>query len=141
MQESVLQMKHVIDGHELSLKQVKQPQVPDITATLPLVTGGGTVVVRGYQHPISQEMIDLYFTNASKSGGGKIANIVIREKEVYIVFTEQTGMIVFMWPVLYATILGFLNQGLHGNFAWFLQIIFQKVCLHVFLLVCMYVCL
>ena len=86
-------MKHVIDGHELSLKQVKQPQVPDIAATLPLVTGGGTIVVRGYQHPISQEMIDLYFTNASKSGGGEIADIVMREEEVYIVFTEQTGML------------------------------------------------
>jgi len=84
-------MKHVIDGQDLSLKKVKQPPVPE-TTTPPLVTDGGTIVVRGFQHPISQEMMDLYFTNPLKSGGGEITKIVMREKEVYIVFTDQSSM-------------------------------------------------
>jgi len=92
VQEALLQMKHVIDGVDLSLEQVLQPPVPETTPTLPLVSDGGTIVVRGFQHPIHQEMVDLYFTNASKSGGGEITDIVMREKEVYIVFTDQAGI-------------------------------------------------
>ena len=57
-----------------------------------------TVVVRGFQQPISQEMIELYFTNSSKSGGGDISNIVMKEKEIFIVFTNQAGgLYLFMY--------------------------------------------
>jgi len=94
-QETALQMKHFIGGQELSLEQVKQLPVPETTATLPLITDAGTIVVRGFQQPISKGIVELYFTNTSKSGGGEIANILIREKEMFIVFTDQTGMIVF----------------------------------------------
>ena len=86
-------MKHVVDGQELSLHQVKQLPVPETTATLPPITDGGMVVVRGFQQPISQDMMELYFTNTSKSGGGDVADIVMREKEVFILFTDQAGMI------------------------------------------------
>jgi len=85
-------MKHFIGGQELSLEQVKQLPVPESTATLPVVNDNGTIVVRGFQQPINKEIMELYFTNTSKSGGGKIADIVIREKEVFIVFTNRTGI-------------------------------------------------
>ena len=93
MQEALFQMKHVVDGQELSLELVKQPPVPEPPVTLPLVTDGHTVVVRGFQQLIHKDMMDLYFTNPAKSGGGDITDIVMREKEVFIVFTDQTGMI------------------------------------------------
>ena len=57
-----------------------------------------TVAVRGFQQPISQEMMELYFTNASKSGGGDISDIVMKEKEIFIMFTNQAGgLYLFMY--------------------------------------------
>jgi len=40
---------------------------------------------------ISQEMIEFYFTNTSKSGGGEIADIVMREEDIFVTFTDPTG--------------------------------------------------
>ena len=57
-----------------------------------------TVVVRGFQQPLGQEMIELYFTNTSKSGGGEITDFVMREKEVYVVFTDHASKLYLLRP-------------------------------------------
>ena len=51
----------------------------------------GTVVVRGFQQPVHEDKLELYFTNEAKSGGGPIDEIVIKEKEAFIVFTDQAS--------------------------------------------------
>jgi len=64
-------------------------------AGLPVNNGGGTIVVRGFQHPISKEMMELYFTNSQTSGGGDITDIMIdvmTTKEVFIVFADHKGV-------------------------------------------------
>jgi len=73
---------------------VKQLSIFEPLAGLP-VTSGGTIVVRGFQHPISKEMMELYFMNPLASGGGDITDIVIdvmTTKEVFIVFADHKGL-------------------------------------------------
>ena len=72
---------------------MKQLPVTEPLAGLP-VNFGGTIVVRGFQHPISKEMIELYFTNPLMSGGGDIIDTMIdvmTTKEVFIVFADHKG--------------------------------------------------
>jgi len=79
---------------DAALQEVKQLPVTEPLAGLPLVSGG-TIVVRGFQHPISKEMMELYFTNSLTSGGGDITDIVIdvmTTKEVFIVFDDHKGL-------------------------------------------------
>ena len=98
MHEKILESKHVIDGQELSLKQIVQspPATEPVTEQLPpLISDSGTIVIRGFQQPIHKDMLDLYFTHEAKSGGGPIDEIVIKEKEAFIVFTDQAGKLYF----------------------------------------------
>ena len=97
MQEKILELKHVIDGEELALNQIVQsPPATEPVAELlpPLISDSGTVVVRGFQQPIYKDMLELYFTNEAKSGGGPIDDIVIKEKEAFVVFTDQTSKLI-----------------------------------------------
>ena len=92
MHEKILEMKHVIDDQELSLKQIVQsPPTTESFTELPLlVNDSGTVVIR-FQQLIHEDMIKQYFTNESLSGGGPIDKIVMKEKEAFIVFTDQAS--------------------------------------------------
>ena len=97
----ILETKHIIDGEELFLKQIVQsaPTTESFTELPPLINDGGagqvavsrTVVVSGFQHPIHEYILELYFTNETKSGGGPVDKIMTKEKEVYITFTDQTS--------------------------------------------------
>ena len=94
MHEKILESKHVIDEEELSLRQIVQspPATEPVTELLPpLISDSGTVVVRGFQQPVHKDELELYFTNEAKSGGGSIDEIVIKEKEAFIVFTDQAS--------------------------------------------------
>ena len=94
MHEKILESKHVIDEEELSLRQIVQspPATEPVTELLPpLISDSGTVVVRGFQQPVHKDKLELYFTNETKSGGGPIDEIVIKEKEAFIVFTDQAS--------------------------------------------------
>jgi len=79
---------------DAALQEVKQLPVTEPLAGLPLVSSG-TIVVRGFQYPISKEMMELYFTNSLTSGGGNITDIVMdvmTTKEVFIVFADHKGL-------------------------------------------------
>ena len=99
MNEKILGSKHVIDGEELFLKQIVQlpPATEPVTELLPpLISDSGTVVVRGlFQQPVHKDWLDLYFTHEAKSGGGPIDEIVIKEKEAFVVFTDQASKLYF----------------------------------------------
>ena len=86
-------MKHVIDDEELTLKAIipSPPATDSFIEPPPLIDDGGTVVVRGFQQELSKDMLDLYFTHKAKSGGGPVDNIVIKDKEAFIVFTDQAS--------------------------------------------------
>ena len=56
---------------------------------LPMINDGGTVVVRGFQQPMHESMLDLYFINELKSGGGPIDRIVMKEKVIFVMFADQ----------------------------------------------------
>ena len=99
MHEKILESKHVIDGEELSLKPIVQspPETdhePVAELLPPLISDSGTVVVRRFQQPIHKDMLELYFTHEAKSGGGSIDEIVIKEKEAFIVFTDQASKLI-----------------------------------------------
>jgi len=86
-------MKHVIDDQELFLKQVvpSPPPTESFSELPPLINDGDTIVVRGFEQPLSKGILNLYFTNEVISGGGPINRIVTKEKEAFIVFTDQSS--------------------------------------------------
>ena len=87
-------MKHVIDSHELTLRRIA-PSLPatDFSTELPpLINDSGTIVVRGFQQEVHKDMLELYFTHEKMSGGGPIDKIVTKEKEAYVVFSDQASM-------------------------------------------------
>ena len=65
------------------------PATESYIKPLTMINDGGTVVVRGFQQPMHESMLDLYFTNELKSGGGPIDRIVMKEKEIFVMFTDQ----------------------------------------------------
>ena len=87
----LLEMK---DDKELSLKQVVPlpSAIGSFTEIPPLINDSGTVVVRGFQQEVHKDMLELYFTHERKSGGGPIDKIVTKEKEAYVVFSDQASM-------------------------------------------------
>ena len=95
MLEKILEMKHVIDDQELTLRQiVSSPPATDLFTELPPLTNdSGTVVVRGFQQEVHKDVLELYFTHEPLSGGGPIDKIVMNEKEAFIVFTDQASKI------------------------------------------------
>ena len=94
MKRYYLESKHVIDCEKLSFKHIVQS--PPVTELLPpLISDSGTVVVRGFQQPVHEYMLDLYFTHEAKSGGGPIDQIEIKEREAFIVFTDQASKLYF----------------------------------------------
>ena len=61
MHEKILESKHVIDGKELSLKQVVQlPAAAEpVTELQPLlISDSGTVVARRFQLPVHKDMLE-----------------------------------------------------------------------------------
>ena len=90
--DKILEMKHVIDDQELTLKPLPPGTDSLFTELPPLISDSETVVVRGFQEEIHEDMLDLYFTHEAMSGGGPIDKIVIKEKEAFIVFTDRTSM-------------------------------------------------
>ena len=96
MYEKIFQQTHFIDGQELSIKQTSQSphETGSFSEPLPLFSDSRTIVVRGFQQPIHKDALDLYFTNELKSGGGPIDRIVMKEKEIFIVFSDQASMYV-----------------------------------------------
>ena len=92
--DKILEMKHVIDDQELTLTLiVPSPPATDslFTELPPLISDSGTVVVRGLQQEIHKDVLELYFTHEAISGGGPIDKIVIKEKDIFIVFTDRTS--------------------------------------------------
>ena len=87
-------MKHVIDGQELTLRQIVPSPADSFTELPPLISGSGTVIVRGFQQEMHKDMLELYFTHEAKSGGGPIDKIVMKEKEAFIVFTDQASRVI-----------------------------------------------
>ena len=86
-------MKHVIDGEEVTVKEIipLPPATDSFTEMPPLSDDSGTIVVRGFTQTVSKEMLELYFTHEAKSGGGPVDNIVIKEKEAFVMFTNQAS--------------------------------------------------
>ena len=41
----------------------------------------------------NKSMLDLYFSNQAKCGGGKIAEVVVKDNEAYITYAESGGII------------------------------------------------
>lgn len=93
--EKIFQSKHVIDEQDLSIKELP-PAIESSIEPFSMVNDGGTVVVRGFQQPVHESMLDLYFTNELKSGGGPIDRIVMKEKEIFVVFTDQESRSFFI---------------------------------------------
>ena len=86
-------MKHVIDDEELILREIvpSPPATDSFIEPLPLIDDSGTIVVRGFQQELREEMLELYFTDKARSGGGPVDNIMIKDKEAFVVFTDQAS--------------------------------------------------
>ena len=119
-------MKHVIDGQELSLKQIVQsPPTTESFTELPLlVNDGGTIVIR-FQQLIHEDMIKQYFTNETLSGGGPIERIVMKEIEAFIVFTDQASK--FIIESMYKLITEYITAAIRVARKGHHMIVGQKV--------------
>ena len=47
---------------------------------------GNVVMITGLHQPFNKDLLELYFTNKEKSGGGKIVQITNKEQGVFITF-------------------------------------------------------
>ena len=53
-----------------------------------------TVLVKGLNAQYhSKPMLELYFTNEAKCGGGTITEIIVKDDEAYITYAEPKGSI------------------------------------------------
>ena len=58
----------------------------------PETSGNNTLLVKGLDPQYHNEaVLDLYFSNQAKSGGGDIAEIILKGTEAYITYTEPGG--------------------------------------------------
>ena len=72
-----------MDGHILDIEMYNPlPEEP-----LPLCT----IEVRGPSDTINSEMLELYFDNERRSGGGEITDIDRQENVAYVTFASEEG--------------------------------------------------
>ena len=77
----------------------QEVEVQLVTCELPTgeqlhtVTSANTLLVKGLNTQChNKSTLDLYFSNPAKCGGGKIAEIILKDKEAYITYAEPGGM-------------------------------------------------
>ena len=86
--------QHDVLGHEVEV-QVSEPPTEE---QLNYVAPACTVLVKGLNAQYHNELVlELYFSNEAKCGGGNIAAILIKDDEAYITYAEPEGII--MIPV------------------------------------------
>ena len=61
------------------------------------ITTANTLLVKGLNTQCHNKLtLELYFSNPAKCGGGKITEIVLKDKEAYITYAEPGGTYVLM---------------------------------------------
>ena len=84
--------QHDVLGHEVEVQLlVSEPatreQINDIASV-------NTVLVKGLNAQCnSKSLLELYFSNEAKCGGGTITEIIVKDDEAYITYAEPEGII------------------------------------------------
>ena len=80
----------MIVGHEVEVQLVASK--PATEMNLYPVMSANTILVKGLNPQCQDEsVLDFYFSNKAKCGGGDIAKITLKDTEAYITFTEPGG--------------------------------------------------
>ena len=71
-----------------------------------------TVEVRGLSKKTSQELMEMYFENSRRSGGGDVEEVMIKDEVAYITFKEAEGAYLCTFNFLYRVITQFCNESM-----------------------------
>ena len=83
---------HNVLGHEAEVHLVvSEPATGEQLNTL---TSVHTVLVKGLNAQYhNKSVLELYFSNEAKCGGGDIVEILVKDEEAYITYAEPEGII------------------------------------------------
>ena len=89
----VAQRTHKIVGQDVEVQLVPQPVVTTSEQLYPPLDVMDTVLVKGLSTTHDESVLNLYFTNKKKSGGGEVTSIAIKEEIAYISFIDPEGKV------------------------------------------------
>ena len=85
--------QHNVLGYEVEV-QLVAPE-PTTEEYLHTVTSTNTLLIKGLNTQYHSEgMLELYFSNQAKCGGGDIAEIIVQGTEAYLTYAEPEGNVV-----------------------------------------------
>ena len=84
--------QHDVFGHGVEVQLLVSE--PPTGEQLNYVTSASTVLVKGLNAQYHNEpVLELYFSNEAKCGGGNIAEILVKNDEAYITYAEPKGIL------------------------------------------------
>ena len=93
--ETVLQHNHVFSGHQLRVSKVNPRANETVKKAMASQDQKSqrAVLVTGLKQNIEKDILEMYFDNTKRSGGGEIKQIEINEKSgrAIIHFADKTG--------------------------------------------------
>ena len=82
--------QHTLCSHEVEVHLVVS--APATGGLLNIITSN-TILVKELNPPYhDQSVLELYFSNHKKCGGGDIAKILVKDNEAYITYAESGGI-------------------------------------------------
>lgn len=85
--------QHTLFGHEVEVQVVVFEGATDQQPST-IISTSNTILVQGLNPKCrDKSMLDLYFSNQAKCGGGEIAEVVVKDNEAYITYAESGGII------------------------------------------------
>ena len=87
--------QHNVLGYEVEVHLVNPEPWPATEEQLHTVTSTNTLLIKGLNAQYHSEvMLELYFSNQTKCGGGDIAGIIVQGTEAYLTYAEPGGNVV-----------------------------------------------
>ena len=85
--------QHTMLGHKVEVQVAVFEGATDQQLST-IISTSNTILVQGLNPKChSKSMLDLYFSNQAKCGGGEIAEVVVKDNEAYITYAESGGII------------------------------------------------
>jgi len=82
---------HRIVGQDVEVQLVPQPVVTTSEQLYPPLDVMDTILVKGLSSTHDESVLNFYFTNKKKSGGGDVTSIVIKGEIAYVSFVDPNG--------------------------------------------------
>ena len=85
--------QHTLLGHKVEVQVVAFEGATDQQPST-MTSTSNTILVQALNPECNNKsMLDLYFSNQAKCGGGEIAEVIVKDNEAYITYAESGGII------------------------------------------------